>query len=152
MTRAQNENRLRKVVADHRFEDLTQKDAPARLTKIIGTLAETVSEIREIMDAPPATGLAATAVTGAVLLSWSDVPRATIPSIDGTRIWRAKASEDANQNFGSNNKKSVIVSLIRSTNWADHPSDTTNYIYWIEHLNKDGRNGSPSAGILKAAL
>ena len=145
-------NRLRKLILPHRFEDLTQKEVASRLTRVLGSLTDTISEIRQILDPPLATGLAASAVTGAVLLSWDDVPVEHRTSIDGTRIWRVKASDDANQNFLSNNKKAVLVHLVRSTAWTDHPPDTANYIFWIEHINKDGKAGSPSAGILKAAL
>jgi hypothetical protein len=145
-------NRQRMIGVNNRFENLTDKEVPARLTKALTSLAQTVTEIQQIADPPPAVNLQASAVTGAILLTWDDVPRETVPSIDGTRIWRALASADPNMNFSANNAKWVLVSVIRSTAWLDVPGDTNSYIYWIQHINKDGKDGSPSAGVTKAAL
>ncbi len=145
-------NRVRQIKVDHRFDDLTKQDAASRLTLVLDKIIDAVGEDRIIEKTPVVKNLSGISRTGVVILTWDDVSSDFRPFLDGARIWRAKESDDGEKFFYRNNKKEIIVSLIRSTSWPDHLPDTVNYIYWIQWINLDGEAGGPAGGLVKAAL
>jgi hypothetical protein len=150
---SKDSNRVRQVTLNARFENLSHPDTGARISRAFADLQDAINLDRNIAGLPSPTGLTATPKELAIYLQWDELSASFRGSWDGARIWRATVSQDANLDYDLNTKKSVIVSLIRSTNYLDDVgTDSESYIYWVEWINLDGIASGPSAGVKATAL
>jgi hypothetical protein len=144
-------NRTRQVQTPHRFTDLKDPSVPARITESFQKLAKEISTDRVVQELPTPSNFTAQSGLGHVRLCWSDVDDSLRKHRDCARIWRAKASDDANTDFNQNMARVLIVEGVKSTTWYDFLPNTDPYLYWVAVVNMDGVQSNPAGGLVAAA-
>jgi hypothetical protein len=144
-------NRTRQVQAPHRFLDLKDPSAPARLTETLTNFAKEISKDRVVEELPTPTNFTGESGPGYVRLSWGDVDDSLRRHRDCARIWRAKASDDDNTDWNQNQARQLIVEGVAATVWYDFVSSPDLYVYWVQLVNTDGIASNPAGGLTIAA-
>src|SRR6266516_1188522 len=137
-------NRTRQIQVPHRFTDLKDASAPARLTETLTNFAKEISSDRIVENLPTPKNFTGESGPGYVRLSWGDVDDSLRRHRDCARIWRAKASDDAHTDFNQNMARQLIVEGVRSTTWYDFLPDTNDRIYFVAFINNDGVQANPA--------
>lgn len=146
-------NKLRRIVQTNKFRDMSGPFVGARLTDDLQNIRAEINRDRAILSLPAPSGLYLISQPGAIELHWNELPESYRKSIDGARIWRARASVDDRKDFYTNQDKQIIVPMIRSTVYTDPVGNTSEtFIYWVQWINLDGNPSEPSGGVAGVAL
>jgi hypothetical protein len=129
------------------YQDLSEKTTGARLTRDLKTIVDAINNNRTValMDIP--SNFAVTGASGYAALTWDDVPDAKREDLDGIRIWRALASDDAHESYDENSAKTILVGCIRTTKYVDVEVAAGDYIYWVQWINLDGKVSGAAGGV-----
>jgi hypothetical protein len=130
------------------IKDLQTLESARKLYTQLQEITRKVNQLVQVPYPPAAFGFTVDFTGTRASLWWNDVPDKMRQWVDGVRIWRVNAAEDADEDLNKNEKATILVSCTRTTGYTDMEVTVgQKYIYWIQWISIDGVMGPVAGGI-----